>query len=217
MIVIATGFIPLSALSIVSTMGKQSVAWKEYCAEYWLKELQEGMDRCTGHHDIIEILWKRLWISYNQSSTCFRCSEKWDVHCSSLLPQECGTEGYWRRGQAIFCENWRGLFHSERNREIQQVNSSLYSQVLDLHCTSLINCPVLWNYFIHKVLIHLDCQDYSSSPFLKNIFKVLLFRAVFDWSWGLASFMQYFNYNLHFQIKMHSDSKTTWVSVSDVV
>ena len=23
-------------------VGKQSVAWKEYCAEYWLKELQES-------------------------------------------------------------------------------------------------------------------------------------------------------------------------------
>ena len=33
-------------------VGKQPVAWKEYCAEYWLKELQEIMDRCTGHGDI---------------------------------------------------------------------------------------------------------------------------------------------------------------------
>ena len=29
-------------------VGKQPVAWKEYCMEYWLKELQESMDRCTG-------------------------------------------------------------------------------------------------------------------------------------------------------------------------
>ena len=35
-------------------VGKQSVAWKEYCSEYWLKELQESMDRC----DITEILFK---------------------------------------------------------------------------------------------------------------------------------------------------------------
>ena len=31
------------------------VVWKEYCAEcaeYWLKELQENMDRCTGHSNI---------------------------------------------------------------------------------------------------------------------------------------------------------------------
>ena len=37
MTVIATGFIPLSALSVVSAMvmlGKQLVAWKEYYAEY---------------------------------------------------------------------------------------------------------------------------------------------------------------------------------------
>ena len=37
---------------------KQPVAWKEYCAEYWLKELQESMSRCTGRHDITEILLK---------------------------------------------------------------------------------------------------------------------------------------------------------------
>ena len=28
---------------------KQSAAWKENCAGYWLKELQESMDRCTVH------------------------------------------------------------------------------------------------------------------------------------------------------------------------
>ena len=37
-------------------MRKQPVAWKEYCAEHWLKELQESMDRCTGHRDITETL-----------------------------------------------------------------------------------------------------------------------------------------------------------------
>ena len=37
---------------------KQPVAWKEYCAEYWLKEPEENMDRCTDHRDIIEILLK---------------------------------------------------------------------------------------------------------------------------------------------------------------
>ena len=30
------------------SVGKQPLAWKEYCAEYWLKELLESMDRCTG-------------------------------------------------------------------------------------------------------------------------------------------------------------------------
>ena len=39
-------------------VGKQSVAWKEYGAGYWLKELQETMDRCTGRRDITEILLK---------------------------------------------------------------------------------------------------------------------------------------------------------------
>ena len=31
---------------------KQPVAWKEYCVNYWLKELLESMDRCTGRCDI---------------------------------------------------------------------------------------------------------------------------------------------------------------------
>ena len=39
-------------------VGKQPMAWKEYCVEYWLKELQENMDRCTGSHHITEILLK---------------------------------------------------------------------------------------------------------------------------------------------------------------
>ena len=41
-------------------MGKQPVAWEEYCAEYWLKELQESMDRCTGCRDITERLLKTV-------------------------------------------------------------------------------------------------------------------------------------------------------------
>ena len=39
-------------------VGKQSVAWKEYSATYWSKELQESMDRCIGSHDITEITLK---------------------------------------------------------------------------------------------------------------------------------------------------------------
>ena len=59
-IVTATGFIPLSPLSVVSTTtGKQQVACKEYCAEYWLKELQESMDKCNGHRDMTEIRLKK--------------------------------------------------------------------------------------------------------------------------------------------------------------
>ena len=62
MIVAGTGFIPLSPLSVVSTMivGKQPVVWKEYFADYWLKKLQESKDRCTGCHDITEILLKTV-------------------------------------------------------------------------------------------------------------------------------------------------------------
>ena len=37
-------------------VGKQSVAWKEHCVEYWLKEIHERMDRCTGRPDITGIV-----------------------------------------------------------------------------------------------------------------------------------------------------------------
>ena len=52
-------------------VGKQPVAWKEYYVEYWLKELQESMDRCTGFCDITEILLKKEGVkhhSINQST-----------------------------------------------------------------------------------------------------------------------------------------------------
>ena len=38
-----------------SYVEKQPIVWTEYCAECWLKELQESMDRCTGRHDISEM------------------------------------------------------------------------------------------------------------------------------------------------------------------
>ena len=45
MIIIATGFIPLTTVGCFDngSVGKQPVAWKEYCVEYWLKELWESM------------------------------------------------------------------------------------------------------------------------------------------------------------------------------
>ena len=41
-------------------VGKQPVAWKEYFAEYFSKELMESMDRDTGHRDITEIMLKKM-------------------------------------------------------------------------------------------------------------------------------------------------------------
>ena len=65
MIVIATGFIPLDN----GYTGKQHFGLKEYCAEYWLKDLQENMDRYAGCCDIPEILLKMAETPNNQS--CF--------------------------------------------------------------------------------------------------------------------------------------------------
>ena len=41
-------------------VGKQPVAWKEYCTENWIKELKEIMDRCTGCCNVTEILLKMV-------------------------------------------------------------------------------------------------------------------------------------------------------------
>ena len=57
MIVIATGFIPLSPLSVVSTMVMwESNQWlgKNIVRSTGLKELQESMNWCTGRRDIIK-------------------------------------------------------------------------------------------------------------------------------------------------------------------
>ena len=54
-------------------VGKQPVALgKMTCAGYWLKELQESMDRCTGRRDVSDILLKTTLNTiklFNQSST----------------------------------------------------------------------------------------------------------------------------------------------------
>ena len=77
MIVITTGFIPLSLLSIFSLMvmwESSQWLWEEYYVDYWLKELQESMDRCTGRCIILEILLNTAFNtiqSINQSSKPF--------------------------------------------------------------------------------------------------------------------------------------------------
>ena len=37
---------------------KHAVAWKEYYAYYWHREIKKSMDRCNSHCDIIEIILK---------------------------------------------------------------------------------------------------------------------------------------------------------------
>ena len=60
MIVIATEFIPLSLLSVVSTTGCRKVASgsERILCGVMLKELLENMDRCFVRRDITEILLK---------------------------------------------------------------------------------------------------------------------------------------------------------------
>ena len=58
MTVISTGFFPLSPQFVVSTM----VMWENtewHGKSIVLIELQKGMDRCMGRHDITEILLKQ--------------------------------------------------------------------------------------------------------------------------------------------------------------
>ena len=52
-------------------VGRQPVAWREYCAEHILKEIQESIDRCTGHHDMTEITLKTALNTIQSSSQCY--------------------------------------------------------------------------------------------------------------------------------------------------
>ena len=60
MIVIATGFIPLSPLSLVSKWlcGKAASGLERILCRVEVKRTQESMDRCNGNYDITEILLK---------------------------------------------------------------------------------------------------------------------------------------------------------------
>ena len=60
MIVIVTGFIPLTAVHCFGHgyVGKQPVARKNIVRRTGIKELQGSMDRCTGRRYITEIMLK---------------------------------------------------------------------------------------------------------------------------------------------------------------
>ena len=80
-------------------VGKQPVAWKEYCWEYWLKEIQKRMHMCTGRSKITEITSKTALNtikSINQSTFSFHyklylciftdgatCPNNWSAHDDS--------------------------------------------------------------------------------------------------------------------------------------
>ena len=55
-----------------SYVGKQPVACKEYCAEYWLKELQESINRYTGSRNITEILLKMVFNTIQSISSSLK-------------------------------------------------------------------------------------------------------------------------------------------------
>ena len=95
---------------------KQPVAWKEYCAEFWLKELQESMDRCTGCCDITEILLKKVLNtikSINQSiNHCNGCCKSFCI-CKQLLLSvgTCILLLLLHRGYLFFSVKDQNLFH----------------------------------------------------------------------------------------------------------
>ena len=73
----ATGFIPLSMLSIIATTvlwdKSREVAWKEFYAEYWQKQLKESLDRCAGFLKTTEIMLKTALKTCNQSVEYHTC------------------------------------------------------------------------------------------------------------------------------------------------
>ena len=97
------------------------MAWKECCVEYWLKELQESMDRCIGHRNTTEILLKtalntitisQIFNSSNLKKKNYAGSKFWAMfwkngadllwirmHCGNQPSESCGSlvdwEKYW--------------------------------------------------------------------------------------------------------------------------
>ena len=68
---------------------KQQVAWKEHCVKYWLKELHDSMDMCTGRRDITEILLKTALTLYllmtTQEAFCGPCRSRSDCTERGLI------------------------------------------------------------------------------------------------------------------------------------
>ena len=70
------------------------MACEEHCEEYWLKELQKSMDRCTDRRDTTEMLLKTALNSIqssNQSNALFiikKMPPSKEVHLSHALLKE---------------------------------------------------------------------------------------------------------------------------------
>ena len=81
------------------------MAWKEYCGEYWLKELQESMDRRTGHRNITEILLK---MALNNIQYVNKINEFWWLllllNCVLGRFQQYFT--YTQQQLMLFCLSW---------------------------------------------------------------------------------------------------------------
>ena len=52
-------------------VGKQPVAWTEYCAEYWLKGIPKSPDRFTGHRDVTEKILKKALNTIQSINSCY--------------------------------------------------------------------------------------------------------------------------------------------------
>ena len=94
-------------------MGKQLVAWKEYCAGFWFKELLESMDRCTGCRNITEILLKTA--SNTKQSIFLRVIKTRDCLGRVRRPFNHSSESrappWWRSDECVGLMTWlRRLF-----------------------------------------------------------------------------------------------------------
>ena len=88
------GFIALLQLSFIRM---HPVAWKEYFVEYWLKEIQESMDKYIGCHAITEIMLKTVLNTtqrLKQSLIISAQQRDSSVHVWSLS-QDRLFRGYW--------------------------------------------------------------------------------------------------------------------------
>ena len=91
-------------------VGKQPVAWKEYCVEYRSKEIQESMGWCTGYCNVTEILLKMTWKKHTKrlsedDMSCPRDLDLWSwpwVHLNKCFKWH--IYSWWRTIVKIY--NW---------------------------------------------------------------------------------------------------------------
>ena len=78
--------------------GQQPVDRKEFCAEYWYKRLQEGMDQCTFLYDIADLMLKYCFLGTTPVLAA-------NVSANEKIPKLTAPPG-WLSGERVGLMTW---------------------------------------------------------------------------------------------------------------